>query len=50
LKKNSDVVDSLKPKETAYVRYEDKTREEVEEDMKRKRKRQFGKLAKIRTY
>jgi hypothetical protein len=31
-------------------RYEDKTEEEISHDMNRKRKQQFGKLVKFRTY
>jgi len=31
-------------------RFEDKTSEEIQQDMQRKRKQQFGKLVKFRTY
>lgn len=47
---DAKVESSLKPETEEVKRYEDKTKEEIEQDMLRKRKQQFGRLVKYRTY
>jgi len=46
----SEVEGSLAEEKQVVKRFEDKTREEIEQDQVRKRKQQFGKLVKFRTY